>query len=112
MKCMNLTSLQQYRPSTTKFVYMCALKKIPSNWEFMILYKKTFHQIHHFVIPMVFNVAIYATYIFLQSWITFEYLHDLSMPPFEQEKTNEKITKSKKLEKLKIKHEEKKIVIK
>jgi hypothetical protein len=35
-------------------------------------------------------------------------MRDLSMPPFEQEKTNEKLTMSKKLEKLKIKHEEKK----
>jgi hypothetical protein len=32
---MNLTSLQHYRPSTTKFVYMCTLKKfqvIENSW--------------------------------------------------------------------------------
>ncbi len=106
MKFMNLTSLQHYRPSTTKFVYMCALKKfqlIENSW----YYINIFHQIYHFVIPMVFNVAIFATYIFIQLWITFEYVWFVDATFWTRE-NKWKITMSKKLEKLKIKHEEKK----
>jgi hypothetical protein len=55
---------------------------------------------------MVFNVAIFATYILIQLWITFEYVWFVDATFWTRE--NEwKITMSKKLEKSKIKHEEK-----